>query len=108
MVNNTKSIFSNSLLGLIIIGDEMFVFRGKNNLTPFIVKKSANRCKTYPIMNPEYTRDKLYFTVANLTIYETARKPIMLWVKPLWLDSPMNRVTMPKRPNILFSVRKYK
>ena len=46
--------------------------------------------------------------VINFTVYEITRKPIILWVKLLWLDTPMRKLVMPKSPNTLYLVEKYK
>lgn len=42
------------VLGLSIIGEDMFSSRGKNSLIPLRVKKSATKCNRYPVVNPKY------------------------------------------------------
>lgn len=87
------------VLGLSIIGEDMFSSRGKNSLIPLRVKKSATKCNRYPVVNPKYIEFNWYFIVTNFTIQENKRKPIMLWVKPLWVDVPIRKVIIAKSLN---------
>lgn len=96
------------VLGLSIIGEDMFSFTGKNSLIPLRVKKSAIKCNIYPVVNPKYIEFNWYSDVTNLTIQENNKKPIMLWVKPLWFDVPIRKLSIPKSLNTKLPLNKNK